>query len=152
MCASACVLASGCVKAWLEPADSQEDRRGSRWICLDLTLPTPFRPPGPPLPTCRPLCRIEGREQSLYVCVCERVGGRGATCQPPERVFPDGLCVCRTVLTRGSGLRGGTPGLPSSSAVSVRLSPPCATGCCLLFQLEELCLSVPLMFRLVLDA
>lgn len=35
--------ASDCVKAG--PA-SQEDRRGSRWICLDLTLPTPLHPLG----------------------------------------------------------------------------------------------------------
>lgn len=141
MCVSARVClrqAACCVKAWLGPADSQEDRRGSRWICLDLTLPTPFHPPGPPLPTCMPLRRIEGREQS----VCELGGGE-------PRVFPDGLCVCRTVLTHGSGLHGGAPGLHSSSAVSLHFSSPCGTDCCLLFQPEELCLFVPQMFCLV---
>lgn len=51
--------AAGCVEAGPEPAASQQDRRGSRWICLDLTLPTPLHPPGPPLPTCTSLCSVK---------------------------------------------------------------------------------------------
>lgn len=41
------------------------------------------------------------------------------------------------MLTHGSGLHGGTPGLPSSSAVSFHFSAPCDTGCWLLFQPNE---------------
>lgn len=64
VCYYALRQAAGCVRAGLVPAVSQEDRRGSRWICFDLTLPTPSRPPGPPLPTCTSLSRVEGRERS----------------------------------------------------------------------------------------
>lgn len=46
LCVYALRQASDCVKAGLGPAASQEDRRGSRWICLDLTLPTPLHPLG----------------------------------------------------------------------------------------------------------
>lgn len=76
VCVYALRQAAGCVKAGPGPAASQEDRRGSRWICLDLTLPTPLHPPGPPLPTCTSLCSVEGRERSRSVCF----GGMGGTC------------------------------------------------------------------------
>lgn len=63
VCRSVCVYAlrqaAGCVEAGPEPAASQQDRRGSRWICLDLTLPTPLHPTGPPLPTCTSLCSVK---------------------------------------------------------------------------------------------
>lgn len=68
VCVDALRQAAGCVKAGMGPAASQEDRRGSRWMYLDLTLPTPLHPPGPPLPTCTSLCRVEGREWSGSVC------------------------------------------------------------------------------------
>ena len=66
---SSCVYVLMCfIKVGLGPIASQEDRRGSRWICLDLTLPTPLHPLGPPFPTCTPLCRVEWR--GLFVCMC----------------------------------------------------------------------------------
>lgn len=86
-CVSVCVFvyalrqAECCVKAWLGPAASQEDRRGSRWTGLDLTLPTPFYPPGPPLPTCTSLFRIKAGQQSMLLgggelCLILLVAGR----------------------------------------------------------------------------
>lgn len=76
MCVYALHQAAAGVRAGLGPAASQENRRGSRWICLDLTLPTPLHPPGPPPPTFRPFCRVEGRQNgSLFLCV--QFGGGG---------------------------------------------------------------------------
>lgn len=43
-CVYALHQAAGCRKAGPGPVASQEDRRGSRWICLGLTLPTPLHP------------------------------------------------------------------------------------------------------------
>lgn len=145
-CVYALHRAAGCVKAGQGPAASQEDRRGSRWICLDLTLPTPLHPPGPPLPTCTSLCRIEGREQSG--CVCVWFGGwevyvmllvpsRESRKAEREREretlqsFSYRLCVCWTVLTYGPCLHVGTSGLLRSSVVSPKLYSPSATVCSL---------------------
>lgn len=81
-----CVRAVYCVKAWLGPAASQEDRRGSRWTGLDLTLPTPFYPPGPPpssLVPPSPLLiqparhALQNESRAATEC-CAAPGGRGA--------------------------------------------------------------------------
>lgn len=73
-----CVRAVRCVKAWLGPAASQEDRRGSRWTGLDLTLPTPFYPPGPPSLLIQPARHTLQNESRAATECCAAPGGRGA--------------------------------------------------------------------------
>lgn len=108
VCVYALRQAAGCVKAGLGPAASQEDRRGSRWICLDLTLPTPLHPPGPPLPTCTPLHRVEGRWQngSVYVWfggwevhVMLLVPSGESRKTDGKQREQERLCLCRPFLT-----------------------------------------------------
>lgn len=60
-------LTVNCVNAEPDPVDKQQDRWGSRWISLDLTLPTVFHPPGPPLPICISLQRKKSRMQA-FMC------------------------------------------------------------------------------------
>lgn len=102
--------AAGCVKAGLGPTASQEDRRGSRWIFLDLTLPMPLHPSGPPFSN----LHVSLQRRRGGVCVCVRVvrgmgGAWNSTSikqedqQQPERAreqereretFPCRVCVC----------------------------------------------------------
>lgn len=60
-------LTVNCVNAEPDPVDKQQDKWGSRWISLDLTLPTVFHPPGPPIPICMSLQRKKCRMQA-FVC------------------------------------------------------------------------------------
>lgn len=60
-------LTVNCVNGEPVPVDKQQDRWGSRWISLDLTLPTVFHPPGPPLPICMSLQRKRSRMQA-FMC------------------------------------------------------------------------------------
>lgn len=66
-----CVL---CKKAWLGPAASQEDRRGSRWTGLDLTLPTPFYPPSRPSLPLPP--SLPPASSNLHAALCEMKAGQ----------------------------------------------------------------------------
>lgn len=56
-----------CVNTEPDPVHKQQDRWGSRWISLDLTLPTVFHPLGPPLPICMSLQRKKSRMQA-FMC------------------------------------------------------------------------------------
>lgn len=124
-----CVRAVRCVKAWLGPAASQEDRRGSRWTGLDLTLPTPFYPPGPPSLLIQPARHALQNESRAATECCAAPGGGGEPCLMLLVPRRDGQktesnitlpCVSWAVLTHGPGLHVWTLGLLFSSAVSLQ--------------------------------
>ena len=121
------------VKAGLGPAVGQEDRRGSRWVCLDLTISTPLYPTGLFQPAC---LAAEPKKVSRIAAFVLVLPSREDRHKPRTmRALPKQNLAHRLVL--------GCANAPASvlelvlfpgPLLSLQLYPPQVLSACLLFQ------------------